>query len=462
MCSERDNAWVGAPERATLLETLAGFAAGLELSNLPAPVVGKAKLCVLDTVSACMTIGLTDGSAAALALLRPGEWQGGACRIFGLRDRADPEGAAFVNAVSAAATIRTDTHPTTASHPGMVVVPAVLACGEAAGIDGAAALAGVVAGYEFMIRLGLAVIMPELAATFRPTGLLGPGAAALGVARATKLAPMETVRAVALACHTAAGFNEWVHAGTNEHIYHGGFAARNAISAIRLAAAGAEAAASLLEGPSGLLTAFSAKDRASRVTEELGRRFLITETVHKPAPACIFAQSPAQAALDLVRTHALDLADIESVEIRTSLRAAGFPGCDNPGPFADAPSLQQSIQFSVAAVLSAGFLHERLWRLPVDPLISRLAGLCHVIVDRNAIGTEQPVCLKARLRDGRVVESRVPDFESMSESGVIDRFVRAAAPVLGAGQADQALNRIMRLEDEADLNDVTALLVPTK
>ena len=202
----------------TLIEAFAGFAADLDLSRLPAEVVGKAKLCVLDAVSACLTIDSTDGSAAALALLGPVAARRGTSGVIGRRDRTDAESAAFINAVSAAATIRTDTHPASASHPGMVVIPAVLALGEAAGISGAAALGGVIAGYEFMIRLGLAVITPELASIFRPTGLLGPGAAALGAATATRLGRTETVRAVSLACHTASAFNESVHAGTNEHI----------------------------------------------------------------------------------------------------------------------------------------------------------------------------------------------------------------------------------------------------
>jgi len=256
----------------TALEKFANFAARLDLSQLPLDVVRKAKLCVLDTVSACLTIGSTDGSAVALALLGPEMSQGGRSRVFGRTDRTDAECAAFINAVSAAATIRTDTHPASASHPGMVVIPAVLASGEAAQISGAAAIAGVIAGYEFMIRLGLAVITPQLASVFRPTGLLGPGAAAVGVAVATGMDLAKTVRAVALGCHNAAGFNEWVHAGTIEHIYHGGFAARNAITAVRLAAAGAQAAPSLLEGRSGFLAGFSALDRANVVTEGLGER----------------------------------------------------------------------------------------------------------------------------------------------------------------------------------------------
>jgi len=444
----------------TALEKFANFAARLDLSQLPLDVVRKAKLCVLDTVSACLTIGSTDGSAVALALLGPEMSQGGRSRVFGRTDRTDAECAAFINAVSAAATIRTDTHPASASHPGMVVIPAVLASGEAAQISGAAAIAGVIAGYEFMIRLGLAVITPQLASVFRPTGLLGPGAAAVGVAVATGMDLAKTVRAVALGCHNAAGFNEWVHAGTIEHIYHGGFAPRNAITAVRLAAAGAQAAPSLLEGRSGFLAGFSALDRANVVTEGLGERFLILDTMHKPAPACIFAQSPAQAALRLLEAHPLDPANIDSVEILTSARAVEFPGCDNAGPFADPPGVQQSIQFSVAAVLAAGAMHEQLWACPADPLVTRLAARCRLAIDSADHGQRQPVHLRVRLHDGSTVQSMVPDFVSMSEEEVVARYLHAAAPVLGACRAEDALDRIMRLDEAADLNDVTALLAP--
>ncbi len=444
----------------TSIEELASFAAALDIRCLPPDVVRKAKLCVLDTVSACLTIGSTDGSATALALVDPVEGQGTG-RIFGRRERTDAERAAFVNAVSAAATIRTDTHPASASHPGMVVVPAVLAAGEAAGAKGSAILAGVVAGYEFMIRLGLAVITPALAAIFRPTGLLGPGPAALGVAAATGLERSKTVRAVALACHGAAGFNEWVHAGTNEHIYHGGFSARHAISCVRLARAGAEGAASLLEGPSGLLAGFSALGRAGRVTAGLGERFLILDIVHKPAPACIFAQSPVQAAAALVAVHRPRPNEIERVEICTAANAIGFPGCNNSGPFADPPSAQQSIQFGVAAVMVAGEVQDASWGRPSDPAINALAARCRLVVDESAAAGRQPVRLTVRMQGGDTLSSDIPDFRSMSEDEVVARYRRSAGPVLGVAKAERALNAIMHLEELADVNAVTSLLVPT-
>lgn len=448
------------PPAATLIDEVAAFAAGLACDRLPPEVVRKAKLCVLDTLSACLTIGTTAGSTAALAVLGPDGRQGRS-RVFGRPETADAGAAAFVNAAAAAATIRTDTHAASASHPGMVVVPAVLALAEEARADGRSVLAGVVAGYEFMIRLGLAVITSELAAVFRPTGLIGPAAAALGAARALGLDPNRTGRAVAIAGHTAAGFNEWVHAGTNEHIYHGGFAAQNAVAAIRLARAGAEAASSLLEGRSGLLAGFSAGGRADRVTAGLGRVFLMADVVHKPTPACIFVQAPVQAAVELISERPIDPDEVESVEVRTTAKAIAFPGCDQPGPFPDATSAQQSIQFGVAAVLVGRGIREESWRNPADPAVARLAARCRLAVhEASGESPRQPVHLAVRLRDGSSREAAILEFRSMSEAELVDRFLLTAGPVLGAARADRALHEIMRLDEVADVNEVTSHLAP--
>jgi 2-methylcitrate dehydratase PrpD len=439
-----------------LVEEVAAFAVGTSCDRLPAEVVRKAKLCIVDTLSACLTV--SEG-CAALKALAPGREGPGS--VFGTSRRAAAESAAFVNAVTAAATIRTDTHPPSASHPGMVVIPAVLALGEERRIDGRAALAGIVAGYEFMIRLGLAVVTPELAAVFRPTGLIGPAGAALGASRALRLDASATARAVALASHQSAGFNEWVHAGTNEHIYHGGFAAQNAITAIRLAMAGAEAAPSILEGRSGLLAGFRALERAAAVTRELGRRFLILDVVHKPVPACIFVQAPAQAATTLLAARSVDPDAIEAIEIRTSHQAIAFPGCDNPGPFADRTSAEQSLQFGVAAVFAAGGVQEALWSQPRHPAVNRLASRCRLAPIENEGLGGQPVQLTVRLRDGGSLEAAVPDFRSMDEDAVVERFLATAVPVLGAARAEEAADRVLAFETELDVNAVTALLTPS-
>ena len=76
--------------------------------------------------------------------------------IVGQRQVTGAADAAFVNAVQTAAAETNDTHPSSAVHPGMVVVPAVLAAAETAGCAGGAVIEGVVAGYETMCRVARA------------------------------------------------------------------------------------------------------------------------------------------------------------------------------------------------------------------------------------------------------------------------------------------------------------------
>ncbi|MBV9562082.1 MAG: MmgE/PrpD family protein, partial [Bradyrhizobium sp.] len=96
------------------------------------------------------------------------------------------------------------------------------------------------------------------------------------------------------------GLNEWTNAETSEIAFHSGFAARNGVDCALLGELGARAAPSVLEGKAGFLAGFGAHERANRLTDNLRDNYRILEIVHKPAPACIFVQSPTQVALSLV------------------------------------------------------------------------------------------------------------------------------------------------------------------
>ena len=96
---------------------------------------------------------------------------------------------------------------------------------------------------------------------FRPTGLIGAIGGAAAGARLLGLDEDETVSALALAANTAGGLNEWPHGGGGEMFFHAGFAARNAVTALMLARAGARASESALDGRAGLFAAFGGAPR---------------------------------------------------------------------------------------------------------------------------------------------------------------------------------------------------------
>ena len=367
-----------------------------------------------------------------------------------------------MNAVSTAASDRSDTHRPTAVHPGISVVPAALAAAESAGCTGATLLEAIVAGYDVMGRLARAIVRPELVAIVRPTPVVGPTAGAIAASRVRGLTVPQTVAAAALATHTGAGLNEWVHAGTGEHPFHAGFAARNAVTSALLAAHGMTAAPTILEGRSGLLAACGTPDRAAALTRGLGEDFELLHVVHKPAPACYFVQAPCQAAEALVRREPILPDAIARVEITTTATAARYPGCDNAGPIDTLQDAIMSLQFSVASVLVHGRIAAPNWSGFTNRAVAALAARCRVVEDvtLTSASPRQGVGLRVELVDGRTIEHGVEDFRSMTRAEVVERFLDHASPVLGEGRAAQALDLIERLDRAPDIRALTSLLRP--
>src|SRR5690606_15914960 len=120
-------------------------------------------------------------------------------------------------------------------------------------------------GYEVGGQVGRAVMDAEVAKIHRPTGITGPVAAAAAGARLLALSVEAPTSAIALGANTTLGFNQWAHTGGSEMFFHAGFAARNALTAVRLAEAGAFASPSALDGEAGLFAALRKRSTASRV-----------------------------------------------------------------------------------------------------------------------------------------------------------------------------------------------------
>ncbi|WP_174364166.1 MmgE/PrpD family protein [uncultured Caballeronia sp.] len=426
---------------------LADFVAGLTLDGLAPAIVQKARLCLTDGIGASMTLVRSQEALHALASLGGARVDSRAL-VLGVPRRERAADAAFVNAIAAAATIRTDTHAPSASHPGMVVLPVVLALGEECGASASDLLCAIVAGYEVSIRLGLALVTPAVSRIFRPTGLTGAVGAAAAGARVLGLDTHATRAAMALAANTASGLNEWARAGTSEHVFHAGTAARNAIVAVELARAGAQAAPRSLSGLAGLLAAYGAIERAGVLTDQLGKRFHMLDVIHKLAPACIFAQAPCQAALKLALQDRITPEEIARVDIGVAGVAAVFPGCDFSGPFSNPAAAQQSIQFGVASVLCASAIDEIHWAQPRNLQVNELATRCHVTVDPG-IDAGYPQRLGAsisvRTINGETLRDSVPDATPMSMQAIEARFTNDARPLLGEEGATRLLEAIRTL-----------------
>ena len=174
--------------------------------------------------------------------------------------------------------------------------------------------------------------------------------------------------------------DEFFATGGSEMFFHNGLAARGAVTAVQLAAEGAYASPTALDGEAGMLAAFR-RPRPPQVPELFTDRREILAVFFKPVPACNYAQTPAQVALAIAQQHKVRAAHIDRVAVRVTQAAALYPGCDADGPFEHILQAKMSIQYNVSAALVHGNFAERNYVPLENPEVQALAKRVSVEID---------------------------------------------------------------------------------
>jgi 2-methylcitrate dehydratase PrpD len=437
------------PNGVSLARELARASLAVDLGRFDADVIAKASICLLDFLSCAFEARNHPWSRQAIGIARGIE---NGATIIGTSKLSTPGDAAFANATLGHGLVREDMHAASICHHGVVIWPTLLALSERTLLSGATFLAAAIVGYEAGAQIGRALFTADLARLFRPTGLVAPLGAALAGSRALGLTEDAVTSAVSIAANTSSGLNEWPRAGGSEMYFHPGFAARNAIAAIELAEAGAVASETILEGEAGLFAAYRRQPAPAGIRLFAGSRPEIMAVYNKPAPACNFAQTAAQAALRAARELG-KAQDIEGISIRVPEAAARYPGCDSKGPFRNALQAKMSIPFSVAAVLARGALEEDNYAHIGDPKILRLVERIDLQSEARftaAFPARQGAEVRVRLRDGNTIHHRLDDVIAATPQQIRARFRQAAAAAVGE---QRALNLEQLVDNCASLSD---------
>jgi 2-methylcitrate dehydratase PrpD len=434
----------------SLARRIATAAATTHFEDFAPDVVAKAKLCLLDFFACAFEARALPWSARAATIAGR---EPGTATVLATGASATPGGAAFANAVAGHGLVREDMHAGSVSHLGVVVLPVLLALSERKPVSGRDFITAAIAGYETGAKIGRALITPDLARFFRPTGFTGPLAAAVAGSRLLGTDVERTANALGFAANTTAGLNQWPHEGSDDMFFHPGFAARNAITCLELAELGAKASDGALDGPAGLLTAYLGGKAAPDITLFDGAPELLA-VYNKPVPACNFAQTPCQAALSALGGEVFPIDRIRTVRIAASYAAVHYPGCDYVGPFASRLQAKMSIQFSVAAALRYGKVAESNYERLDDAEVLRLAKLIKLESDAGFTGAfpaRQGSRVEIETGEGRQLTATLPDVVPATEAEIRARYRAAAEETVGAASAAE----IERLVD--DLENVTSV-----
>ena len=443
-----------------LAARIARTVVALSADALPAEVTDKVKLCLIDLIGCAFESLELPWSRQAQQIAERARDNTTGATIIGLAEAMNFGDAAFANAVMGHGLVREDMHSGSISHLGIVVLPALLALTQYRRVSGRDFIAAAVAGYEVGGQVGRAVMDAEVAKIHRPTGITGPVAAAAAGSRLLGLSVEQATSAIALGANTTVGFNQWAHTGGSEMFFHAGFAARNAVTAVRLAESGAFASPSALDGEAGLFASLKKRSAASKV-ELFKSAPEILSVYHKPVPACNFAQTASQAALGIVRDARPALERIASITVRVPRAGALYPGCDYTGPFAHILQAKMSIQYNVAAALIEGGVSEKNFKLLNDTRLHKLIGLMTLEVDdemTRAYPGKQGGEVEIREAGGETHRLRLDDVVNATPADVRGRFRPAVEAVVGKTRAQEIEDCIDGLDRSDDAGRLGALL----
>jgi 2-methylcitrate dehydratase PrpD len=442
-----------------LTRKAASFVSGLTFDDLPAGAADIVARGLIDCVGV-MILGFAEPVTKIVAGVEALGPSGEATALWGgARARADV--AALVNGTAAHALDYDDTGLD--GHPSAVLVPALLAMGEAAGADGKRLVAAYVAGFEVWGDLASRDRDRHHGKGVHPTAAFGTVAAAAAAASLLRLDPERTSAALAIASSLAGGV--MANFGTMTKPFQVGRAAQSGIVAARMAEAGMTAAGDALESRLGFLKVFSPTGAVDLEREpSFGRdwRILRNGISIKLNPACYAAHRIIDSTLALAG-RGITAADIAAVDVRLGRTQGVLLRSQTPTNALDA---RFSAEFVVASTLLEGhpglreFSHDHVNRPEVQTLMRSVRRVVSEEAD-----PEDPLFSPAdqvvvQLRDGTTLEgpavrhARGHMQNPVGPDVLRRKFDECAATLLAPAEAAALFDKLAdpaRLRSVADL-----------
>jgi 2-methylcitrate dehydratase PrpD len=407
---------------------------GLSFTSLSPTDVEKLKDLVLDNlaVTLCGSVQTWGHMLTAWAGAHGGE---GPANLVGTGRKAPVATAAMVNGTAAHGYELDDTHEPAHSHPGAVVIPAALAVAQEQGSSGRDLLAAIAAGYEAMVRIGMANDPSGIGGRgFHKTSLSGPFGAATAAAKLMGMDAEGLARAWGLALSMTGGATQFAYepAGTMVKRMHAGIPAQNGVIAAQIAAQGVTAPVRALEGEAGMFKLFGANPDPRLLGKSHNEPLEIHQISYKPYSCCRKFHAVIDALEQATDGFSLPVERITAIEVHTPESAIEKHQMRRPESIMAA---QYSMPYIVGATLAYGprrydAFGEAFHRDPaILSVIDKTTAHEDARLERDAPG-RMPGRVVVRLIGGASREARVLEALGSPENPLDRRGIVAKAAAL--------------------------------
>ena len=260
----------------TYTRGIADFVSELDYDDIPAQVIARIKLLILDSLGCALYAQDLPWSRILLDTLAETD-SSTACTVWGTDRRLSAPHAVLVNGTQVQGFELDDVHRVGVLHVGAVTLPALLAVVEMRpGMSGRDFLTAAVAGYEIGPRVGMCMGQEHIGQGWHSGATVGVFSAASGAARALRLSPEQTVHALGIAGTQSAGLMA-AQFGAMVKRMHAGRSSQSGLYGALLAARGFTGIVDVFENEyGGFCTTFSrSTDRFNRdeLTAGLGTQW---------------------------------------------------------------------------------------------------------------------------------------------------------------------------------------------
>ena len=459
------------PLLADATRDLARFGAALRYEDIPAAVIARIKLSLLDSLGCCL-FGATLPWTQKVAALADHEGAKPVATLIGLGRKTSASLAALVNGTSGHAFELDDIHKESIIHAGSIATPVALGLAEArensgCKVSGRDVLTAMVAGYEIGHRVGNAATMSLFFRGFHPQGTSGAFVAAATAARLLGLDAMQFQHALGMAGSQAGGLMA-AQEGAMVKRFHSGRAAQSGVYAAQLAADGFTGILNALEAPyGGYLSTYSDEPNPSRLTAGLGNTWETLNVGYKPHASVTSIHSALDGLAAIMQEQKLKADDIARVE--TGLSPMTHVHCAWEYKAQGVTAAQMNLYYGMAVIALDGaafteqFRETRLSDPQILDFISRITA--HVDPEIETMGApfRHASRVKITARNGRVFEKlslhrRGSPENPLSAEEVVHKFRNVVAPCMDNTAAAAIIAAVNKFETLVDISSVMPLL----